>query len=409
MRHKVYKFLVYTLTMKYKSFKGTSRPLIADITQGGKPIFLNETTIDVLFPGFRPGQETVAYVCAHDDDALAGHAILMKYLVAFGADVNVLVLTNGSQGFSPENVVKNYPELMLSVKRQILRSDSSDEDLIARLKQTNGVYDYPSRVVEAAKILQREIGELRRAEAAFGYGVMGVPLNNIYFYTHKGKTIDDLNMNPYNCLTLPDGEPGLSSWLISTLRKIGATRVLAINPGDGHKDHKIASELAYVDSLRATSNLLHLGVPARLEGSAREKQYGTPGQRTHGNYYVVYEGLPEGVGESIENIVVENKSNGVSTLRNLAARVPRFAIIGTDEDADLKAKALYEFKTQPGLVPVYRMMPDERFEFMEPFGDSFPVPSNGGLLKYRPEYVAAFVNRMGPEFAENNFLKKMLG
>src|SRR5687767_2735191 len=58
------------------------------------------TDIGMLFPGWKPGDERVAVVSPHDDDAPLGAGYAMLAAQQAGAEVWVMICCNGCAGYS---------------------------------------------------------------------------------------------------------------------------------------------------------------------------------------------------------------------------------------------------------------------------------------------------------------------
>lgn len=326
--------------------------------------------IELLFPKWEYDKEKVVFTCGHDDDAVAGAAILINTLTKnYGADVHLLVSTDASNGFEPSKIIKAYPGMLEIIKRE--DENMPLEDVLSRIDND---YLYKQKI---SKIIHENMGEIRLGETIKGYKHIGVPEDNIYYFAHKKiKTIDDYSMKPYMALEMPDGSEGLYGWMIRKLREINATRVLSINLGDTHHDHYDTAITTVDMSQRAKSNLYHIG------GRGAPIKNNAAG--THGLFYLTYETLPEGY--------------GTMSKRKL---VPTLGIIGSDEDVDIKKKALEEFKSQGGLVKVFDKMPDNHLEYFEYF------PTKDRLIKEDNDYHTAHLKLLEDKTIKDITLKAM--
>jgi len=56
--------------------------------------------INIIFPGWKPGDERVAVFSPHDDDGILGPGSLIQCIPLFGGDVHIIIFCNGSGGYS---------------------------------------------------------------------------------------------------------------------------------------------------------------------------------------------------------------------------------------------------------------------------------------------------------------------
>lgn len=136
-------------------------------------------SIDLLFPGWREGDERVVIFSPHDDDALLGAGYLLQAVPLFGGEVHVVIFCNGSGGYS---------------------------------------------VIEHKYI----ITALRARETMRAYEKVGIPPERVYRLEY-----DDYSVWPFIGWKLTFGE-GTVTKVIPLLRRLRATRVVLPN---GHREH----------------------------------------------------------------------------------------------------------------------------------------------------------------------------
>ncbi len=136
--------------------------------------------IQLLFPGWREGDERVAIFSPHDDDGILGPGYLVQALPLFGADVHIVIVCNGSGGYSQ---------------------------------------------IEQKHI----ITSLRVRETARAYQAIGIDEEHIHRLEY-----DDYSVWPYIGWKLASGGEGTFRKVVPLLRRLKITRVLIPN---GHKEH----------------------------------------------------------------------------------------------------------------------------------------------------------------------------
>lgn len=136
-------------------------------------------SIDLLFPGWKEGDERVVIFSPHDDDALLGAGYLLQAIPLFGGEVHVVIFCNGSGGYS---------------------------------------------VIEHKHV----ITALRARETVRAYEKMGLFPERIHRLEY-----DDYSVWPFIGWKLPCGE-GTVTRVIPLLRRLRATRVVLPN---GHREH----------------------------------------------------------------------------------------------------------------------------------------------------------------------------
>lgn len=137
------------------------------------------TSIDLLFPGWKEGDERVVIFSPHDDDALLGAGYLLQAIPLFGGEVHVVIFCNGSGGYS---------------------------------------------VIEHKYI----ITALRARETVRAYEKVGVPPERVHRLEY-----DDYSVWPFIGWKLTSGE-GTVTKVIPLLRRLRTTRVVLPN---GHREH----------------------------------------------------------------------------------------------------------------------------------------------------------------------------
>lgn len=154
--------------------------------------------------------EHLVIISPHDDDAALGAGGLIKARTDLELKTTVLIMTDGSLGYSlPEE------------------------------KET---------IVETRKSETKKCYKLLGADVVF----LGFP---------------DMGLHPYRCWKTPDGKEGAYRAVIAKLRELNATALLIPNPADRHPDHKAAYDIANVASFQAPSPVaVELGSPINLKG-----------------------------------------------------------------------------------------------------------------------------------------------
>ena len=148
-------------------------------------------------------------ISPHDDDAVLGAGGLIKAQSDLKKKTTVLVLTDGSLGYST-------PE---------------EKDTIV---------------------------ETRRQETKKCYEALGADVNFLDF--------PDMGLHPYRCWETPDGKGGAYKAVIRELRELGATALLIPNPVDRHPDHKAAYDIGQVAAFQAPEPVAaDLGKPIELK------------------------------------------------------------------------------------------------------------------------------------------------
>lgn len=135
--------------------------------------------LEVLFPGFSK-DECITVISPHDDDALLGAGYLIQAALDSGAQVRVLVICDGSAGYS--------------------------------------------RVEDKKGIVER-----RKSESVEAYQLLGVAAEDLHWLD-----VPDFSAIHYLGWKLPTGETGLFGKITPLLRDWKTTRLLIPN---GHREH----------------------------------------------------------------------------------------------------------------------------------------------------------------------------
>ncbi len=153
--------------------------------------------IEVLFPGWQPGDERLCVYSPHDDDAILGAGYAMRAALDAGAEVYLVIVCSGDCGYST-------PE---------------EKDAIV---------------------------ERRHRETVNVYRTFGVPEQNIRFLNYP-------DFSALSCVgryVSPEREGNFRT-TITLLRQRRITRVLAPNHYHEHIDHLAASLMAQYDAPQA--------------------------------------------------------------------------------------------------------------------------------------------------------------
>ena len=149
--------------------------------------------IDLIFPDWQPGDERVAVLSPHDDDAAIGASYLMLAALANGGDVFVMIFCDGWAGYST-------PE-------------------------------------EAATIVQT-----RARETVEAYGHLGIDADRVLRMGYA-----DFSLWPYIGWHLDSGKLGTTANVVPALRRLGITRMLIPNGYREHIDHEAAHRIGAFD------------------------------------------------------------------------------------------------------------------------------------------------------------------
>ena len=141
-------------------------------------------SLDVLFPGWRAGEERVVVFSPHDDDGVLGAGYAILAALANGAEVTVAIFCDGWGGYST-------PE-------------------------------------EAATIVER-----RREETVAAYGALGISEDHIVRFDFP-----DLSLWPWLGWHLPGGAEGTNARVLPRMRELRPTRLLVPNGYREHIDHE---------------------------------------------------------------------------------------------------------------------------------------------------------------------------
>jgi LmbE family N-acetylglucosaminyl deacetylase len=149
--------------------------------------------IGLIFDGWRSGDERVAILSPHDDDALLGAGYLILAAIRAGGELYVIIYCNGCGGYSSVD-------------------------------------------------LKDKIVSIRRIESLNAYLRLGVKRENIMYLNYP-----DFSLKPYIGWLLPNGFEGTTSKTIRLLRQIKPTRLLVPNEYREHMDHEALSYIGSYD------------------------------------------------------------------------------------------------------------------------------------------------------------------
>lgn len=162
-----------------------------------------------IFSDWKGSDEVWMFVSAHDDDIVTGAGLTFQVGMAEGAKVHAVVTTDGRMGY-------------------------------CRFTQ------------------RRTISQIRQAEAARSFEILGLPPENLHFLKFP-----DCNLNPYrgrHFATIGDpteveGASGLQNAYPHVLRKIRPTRVFLPTITDLHPDHRIVNEEMLISLFHAQGSI----------------------------------------------------------------------------------------------------------------------------------------------------------
>ena len=155
--------------------------------------------IEVWFPKWN--KEVVVIISPHDDDALFGCGITIQALKESGGEVYVLILTDGSMGYTSKN-----------------ENDFNGKNKIVETRKGETVKAYEKVGVDAEHIIKVE-----------------------YFDSELEKKVE---------------EREVQRGIIKKLRELKVTRVFLPNEYDFHMDHKAAYEYGLYCGIQATTGIM---------------------------------------------------------------------------------------------------------------------------------------------------------
>lgn len=171
--------------------------------------------IDLLFPGWQPGDERLMVLSPHDDDALLGAGYALSAAQEHGAETHVCIFCDGSAGYS----------------------SPGDRDTIVAV---------------------------RREEALRAYAVLGLGPAQV----HRLE-LPDFSANHHVGWRLPSGGYGALQTLVPLLRRERITRLLVPNGYREHLDHEATYDSGRYDGVQAGDPVLvDLGAPQPLRSVA---------------------------------------------------------------------------------------------------------------------------------------------
>lgn len=170
--------------------------------------------IDLLFPGWSPGDERILALSPHDDDALLGAGYAMAAVQANGGVVHLAICCDGSAGYSRVE----------------------DRDTIV---------------------------ETRRQESLAAYEVMGIPAGRVHYLGYP-----DFSLIGHLGWKLPTGRLGTLQPFVTLLRRIRVTRLLVPNGYREHLDHEAAYDLGRYDGPQAGDPIgIDWGAPTAIRST----------------------------------------------------------------------------------------------------------------------------------------------
>jgi hypothetical protein len=177
--------------------------------------------IAMLFPEWSPGDERVAILSPHDDDALLGAGYLIQAVQENGGEIFVIILCDGWAGYSTP--------------------------------------------AERDSIVERREVETSRAYEALGIGDDRI-LRGDY---------PDFSLIGYLGWRLPDGSAGAMQFLLPKLREIEATRLILPNGYREHPDHEAAAWMGRYDAPQVGDPVLaDIGNPSSIRGALQYSVWG---------------------------------------------------------------------------------------------------------------------------------------
>ncbi len=165
-----------------------------------------------LFPDWEEGNERVAVLSPHDDDAVIGAGGLICTAMENGAQVYIFIFCNGDGGYSD-----------------------------AKLKDT--------------------IVDIRAKETVKAYKALGLPEDHIVRFD-----LSDFSVKPYIGWKMPWGRAGINYYHIKKLRELRITRMLIPNGYREHTDHEAVHYIGFYDSPQAGDPILmDWGLPSVIK------------------------------------------------------------------------------------------------------------------------------------------------
>lgn len=158
--------------------------------------------IETIFPGYIPGDERIAVLSPHDDDAIIGASYIMRAAMAAGAEVFVVIFCQGNAGYSHPN----------------------QKDTIV---------------------------EVRKQETYNAYKKIGINANNIYHLDYPDFSVAS-NIGWF----VPADMCGSFERMMRLLRTKRITRVLVPNANREHSDHTAVNKIGSFDSPQAGDPIL---------------------------------------------------------------------------------------------------------------------------------------------------------
>jgi len=248
-------------------------------------------SIDLLFPKWDKGEERVAIFSPHDDDVVLGAAYILLSSLANQGEVYIIIFNDGSAGYSKPEFKDNIVEKRKIETLKALNVLGIDNEHIIR-------YDLPD-------------------------------FSGIHYLGWKLPWIKDSNK---------DNE-GLFSKVISTLRRIKATRLVFPNGYREHIDHTATYMSAIFDGPQV--------------GDAVISDYGKSSEIKSFLQYSVWAKL------SPEDALINN--------RDIDIRANRAIVVNKDNEQNV-IDSIKEFKTQEDLImSILEVRKERKMEGSEKF------------------------------------------
>jgi len=179
------------------------------------------TDISLIFEDWSGGDERIAVLSPHDDDALLGAGYLLLAAISEGCEPYILIFCDGRGGYS-----------------------SIDE--------------------------RDRIVSIRRVESTNAYEKIGVKKENIIRFDYP-----DFSLKPNIGWVLPEGREGTTIKTIKTLREIKPTRLLIPNEYREHMDHEALSYIGSYDGPQVGDAILvDVAKPFRIRGFLKYSVWG---------------------------------------------------------------------------------------------------------------------------------------
>jgi len=177
--------------------------------------------INLVFPNWEPGAESLLVLSPHDDDALLGAGYAMQAAQANGAEVYVCILCDGRAGYS--------------------------------------------RVEDRGTIVQVRLEESLRA-----YAQVGIAAEHVF---HLGYA--DFSLRSFVGMRLDSGGEGAMRPVVTLMRKARISRLLIPNGYREHSDHQAAHDIGRYDGVQAGDPVaVDWGTPCSIKSTLEYSVWG---------------------------------------------------------------------------------------------------------------------------------------